>query len=161
MTTVTATRNVLRQVPGWAVAASLGLSLAGLAIASYLTVTHYTDPAALACPDTGVVNCTLVTTSPESMVFGVPLAVLGLAWAAGMAALCTPWAWHARGAWVDRARLVGSGAGAALVLYLVYAELFRIGAICLWCTAMHVTAVALFAVVLAARTAAARDAAPS
>ena len=43
--------------------------------------------------------------------------------------------------WVDRARLAVSGAGAAMVLYLVYVELFRIGAICLWCTAMHVTAV--------------------
>ncbi len=162
MTTATATRNTntIRRVPAWAVAASLGLSLAGVAIASYLTVTHYTDPAALACPDTGVVNCTLVTTSPESVVFGVPLAVLGLVWAAGMAALCGPWAWHARAAWVDRARLVGSGAGAAMVVYLVYTELFRIGAICLWCTAIHVTAVSLFAVVLAARTVA-RGAAPA
>ncbi len=155
-----ATRNTSGRVPGWAVAAGLGLSLAGVAIASYLTVTHYTDPAALACPDTGVVNCTLVTTSPESVVLGVPLAVLGLVWAVAMAALCTPWAWHARAAWVDRARLIGSGAGAAMVVYLVYTELFRIGAICLWCTAMHVTAVSLFAVVLAARTAA-RGAAPA
>jgi uncharacterized membrane protein len=38
-----------------------------------------------------------------------------------------------------------------MVLYLVYIELFRIGAICLWCTAIHVTAICLFAVVLAAR----------
>ena len=37
-----------------------------------------------------------------------------------------------------------------MVLYLIYVELFRIGAICLWCTAMHVTAVCLFAVVLVA-----------
>ena len=50
--------------------------------------------------------------------------------------------------WVDRTRLLVSGAGAAMVLYLVYVELFRIGAICLWCTAMHVTAVCLFAVIL-------------
>ena len=50
--------------------------------------------------------------------------------------------------WVDGARLVVAGAGAAMVLYLVYVELFRIGAICLWCTAMHVTAVCLFGVVL-------------
>ncbi len=140
-----------RWVPGWALAASLGLALAGVAIASYLTVTHYTDPAALACPDTGVVNCTLVTTSPESVVLGVPLAVLGLVWALAMTALCVPWAWRSRAAWVDRTRLVGAGAGASMVLYLVDTELFRIGAICLWCTAMHVTAVALFGVVLAAR----------
>ena len=38
-----------------------------------------------------------------------------------------------------------------MVVYLVYTELFRIGAICLWCTAMHVTALALFGVVMAAR----------
>jgi uncharacterized membrane protein len=57
---------------------------------------------------------------------------------------------------VDGARLAASGAGAAMVLYLVYIELFRIGAICLWCTAMHVTAVSLFAVVLAARATARR-----
>jgi uncharacterized membrane protein len=43
-----------------------------------------------------------------------------------------------------------------MVLYLVYVELFRIGAICLWCTAMHATAVCLFAVVLAARATARR-----
>jgi uncharacterized membrane protein len=114
-------------------------------------VTHYTDPAALACPDTGIVNCTLVTTSSWSVVFGVPLAVLGLVWAGAMTALTVPWAWRSGTPWVDGARLAVSGAGAAMVLYLVYVELFRIGAICLWCTAMHVTAVSLFAVVLAAR----------
>ena len=40
-----------------------------------------------------------------------------------------------------------------MVLYLVYVELFRIGAICLWCTAVHVTAVCLFGVILAGRAA--------
>jgi uncharacterized membrane protein len=153
MTTVSATkpRTATGRAPGWAVTASLSLSLVALAVASYLTVTHYADPSSLACPDSGVVNCTLVTTSPESMLLGIPVAVLGLAWAVGMVMLCTPWAWYARTAWVDRVRLVGSAAGAVFVIYLVYAELFRIGAICLWCTAIHVSTVALFAVVLAAR----------
>jgi uncharacterized membrane protein len=148
--TVGATR-ASRRVPGWACGASLGLSLAAVAIAAYLTVTHYTDPAALACPDTGIVNCTLVTTSSWSVLLGVPLAVLGLVWAIAMAALTVPWAWRSGAAWVDGARLVVSGAGAAMVLYLVYVELFRIGAICLWCTGMHLTAVCLFGVVLAVR----------
>jgi uncharacterized membrane protein len=116
-------------------------------------VTHYTDPAALACPDTGIVNCTLVTTSSWSVLLGVPLAVLGVVWAVVMASLTVPWAWRVRAPWVDAARLVVSGAGAATVVYLVYVELFRIGAICLWCTAMHVTAVCLFGVILAGRAA--------
>jgi len=150
---VTVARPVARRVPGWVSPTSLGLSLAAVAISSYLTVTHYTDPAALACPDTGIVNCTLVTTSSWSVLLGVPLAVLGVVWAVVMTALTTPWAWRSAARWVSGARLVVSGAGAAMVLYLVYVELFRIGAICLWCTAMHVTAVCLFGVILGGRTA--------
>jgi uncharacterized membrane protein len=145
--------SVIRRVPGWVSCTSLGLSLAAVAIASYLTVTHYTDPAALACPDTGIVNCTLVTTSSWSVVVGVPLAVLGVVWAVVMTALTTPWAWCSAARWVDGVRLAVSGAGAAMVVYLVYVELFQIGAICLWCTAMHVTAVCLFGVILGGRAA--------
>lgn len=137
------------RVAGWAKVASLGLALTAVAIASYLTVAHYTDPAALACPDTGIVNCALVTTSSWSVLLGVPVAVLGLIWAIVMTALTIPPAWS-YALWADRVRLALSGAGAAMVLYLIYVELFRIGAICLWCTAMHLTAVCLFAVVLVA-----------
>jgi uncharacterized membrane protein len=153
---MTVARTVARRVPGWVPLTSLGLSLAAAAIASYLTVTHYTDPTALACPDTGIVNCTLVTTSSWSVLLGVPLAVLGLVWALVMTALSTPWAWRSTVRWVDPARLVVSGGGAAMVLYLVYVELFRIGAICLWCTAMHATAVCLFGVILAGRATSAK-----
>ena len=137
--------------PTWAVGTSFVLALAALAVASYLTVTHYSDPSALACPATGVVNCTLVTTSSWSVLFGVPVALLGLIWAAAMTLLTSPWAWHRSESWVDRTRLAGAGAGAAMVVYLVYVELFRIGAICLWCTAIHVLAISLLGVVLAAR----------
>ena len=131
MTADTATRRVTRWVP----VVSLGLALAAVAIASYLTAAHYTDPAALACPDTGIVNCALVTTSSWSVILGVPLAVLGLVWALVMAGLTVPWAWRSGARWVDSIRLALSGAGAAMVLYLVYVELFRVGAICLWCSA--------------------------
>jgi uncharacterized membrane protein len=144
---------IRRRVPAWVPATSLSLSLVALAISSYLTVTHYSDPTALACPDTGIVNCTLVTTSSWSVVLGVPLAVLGLVWAVAMTGLTVPWAWRAAAPSVDDARLLVSGAGAAMVLYLVYVELFRIGAICLWCTAVHITAVCLLGVVLAGRAA--------
>ncbi len=154
------TAMTARRVPSWARVAALGLSLTAVAIASYLTVTHYTDPAALACPDTGIVNCALVTTSSWSVVLGVPLAVLGLVWAVTMTALSVPWSWDSGATWVDRMRLVVSGAGAGVVLYLVYLELFRIGAICLWCTAIHITAVCLFGMVLVAQ-ASTREASPA
>ena len=140
-----------RRAPLWACTSSLALSLAAVGISSYLTFTHYADPAALACPDTGVVNCTLVTTSSWSVMLGVPVAVLGLVWALAMAALTTPWAWRAEPPWVAGTRFVLAGAGAAMVVYLIYVELFRIGAVCLWCTAVHLTAIGLFGVVLASR----------
>jgi uncharacterized membrane protein len=115
-----APRTGARRVPGWVPVSSLGLSLVAVAIASYLTVAHYGDPTALACPDTGIVNCALVTTSSWSVVLGVPLAVIGLAWALVLTGLTLPWAWRAGPGWVDPVRLAVSGAGAAMVLHLVY-----------------------------------------
>jgi uncharacterized membrane protein len=139
-------------LPRWITPASLGLSILAVALTTYLTVTHYTDPAALACPNAGIINCTAVTTSSWSVVLGVPVAVLGLLWALGMTALSSPWAWRSAPRWVTTARLWMSGTGAVIVLYLVYVELFRVDAICLWCTGVHLTAIALFAVTLISRT---------
>ena len=138
-------------VSRWVLVTSCGLSLLAVALAAYLTVTHYTDPTALACPDTGIVNCTAVTTSQWSVLLGVPVALLGLLWGLGMAALNSPWAWSSPVPWFAGARLALAGAGAAMVLYLVYIELFRVDAICLWCTGVHITAIALFGVILASR----------
>ena len=137
-------------MPRWIMRTSLALSVLAVGLTGYLTATHYTDPAALACPDSGLINCTLVTTSSWSVLFGVPVAVWGLAWALGMTALTLPWAWRARSVWVDRLRLAGAAAGGVMVLYLVYIELFRVDAICIWCTGVHLTALALLGVVSAA-----------
>jgi len=143
--------TALRTVPRWVTLTSSALSLLAVGLTIYLTVTHYTDPGALACPDSGAINCTLVTTSSWSVVLGVPVAVVGLAWALAMTAVNLPRTWRSAPAWVDTARLALAGAGVATVLYLVYAELFGVGAICLWCTGVHLTALALFGVTLAAR----------
>ena len=124
------------------------MALAGLAVSAYLTVEHYSSSTTLACPETGVVNCVKVTTSSYSTLVGVPVALLGLLFFAAMSVLCAPVAWRASNPWVGRARLVGAVAGAVMVVYLVWAELFRIDAICLWCTGVHVVTLALFAVVV-------------
>jgi uncharacterized membrane protein len=140
-----------RVLPRWITITTLGLSLLAVGLTAYLTITHYTDPTALACPDTGIVNCTAVTTSSWSVILGVPVALIGLLWAASMTALNSSWAWRSSARWLDAARLVLSGAGALMVFYLVYVELFRVDAICLWCTGVHVNTIALFGVILAAR----------
>lgn len=134
--------------PRWIRACTLALSLAGLGISAYLTISHYLTPATLACPDTGIVNCAKVTTSPESVILGVPVALLGLLFYVFMAAITTPWAWRRRAPLLRRARIGGLVAGVAFVVYLIYTELFTLDAICLWCTAVHVLTVALFALVI-------------
>jgi uncharacterized membrane protein len=140
--------------PRWAAPSTVVLAGVGLALSAYLTVEHFRDPGTLACPATATVNCARVTTSEQASLFGVPVAVLGVVFFVAMLAACLPVAWRLRR--LERARLAVAATGVAFVAYLVYAELFLVDALCLWCTAVHVVAVALFAVV--AFTSAVRDA---
>jgi uncharacterized membrane protein len=136
------------RVPGWLPVASLLLVVAGIAVAGYLTVEHYTASTTLACPETGVVNCQKVTTSAQSVVVGIPVALLGLLYFAAMLPLCLPVAWRSA-RWELRSGRAGlSLVGVGFVVYLVYTELFTLNAICLWCTAVHVITLALFAVIV-------------
>jgi uncharacterized membrane protein len=132
----------------WARWGALGLSLAGLAVSTYLAVEHYSAASTLACPETGLVNCQKVTTSPESIVIGVPVAVWGLAFFTFLVAVTAPPAWRAEHVWLDRIRVGLSFAGVASVMYLIYVELFVIDAVCLWCTVVHLLTIALFAVLV-------------
>jgi len=147
-------RDRTATTPLWLQLTTLALSLCGLGVSLYLTVAHYTTPATLACPDTGVINCAKVTTSPESVVFGVfPVAVLGLAFYLFMTAVNSPWAWRADWPVLRWARLGSLIAGVAFVLYLIYTELFTLDAICLWCTSIHIITFLLFALVVPTATA--------
>jgi uncharacterized membrane protein len=123
------------------------LAVAGILVAGYLTVEHYTGSTSLACPETGVVNCQKVTTSEQSAVFGVPVAPLGLVFFVVMLVACLPAAWRLTQPVIRFGRLAVAVAGVGFVVYLLYAELFVLDAVCLWCTAVHVLTVALFAVV--------------
>jgi uncharacterized membrane protein len=129
------------------VALTFGASLAGVAVSGYLTVVHFTSSAILICSGSGLIDCERVTTGPYSELFGVPVAILGLAWWVAMAALTSPWAWGAADPRIGWLRLGLAAAGVVFVLYLVWAELFPIGAICLWCTVVHVLAFVLFVAV--------------
>jgi uncharacterized membrane protein len=140
--------------PGWAWPVTLLLSVAGIGVATYLTYAHYHGVTALACPESSTVNCAKVTTSSQSEIFGVlPVADLGLAYFVGMAVLCTPWAWNSERRELAWLRIAAVAAGVGMVIYLVYAELFQIDAICIYCTAVHGLTLALFVAVLMAETA--------
>ena len=125
--------------------AGSALAQVGLALASYLTYAHYADARALVCSDKGTINCLKVTTSSYAVQHGVPLAVLGLVFFAVMLPLQLPAAWSRSDPHLRRARLAVAGVGAAAAVWLVWVELFRLDAVCLYCTGVHIVAVALFA----------------
>lgn len=119
--------------------------MVGFAVAGYLTFEHYTSSTSLSCPaGGGAINCLKVTTSIYSMIHGVPVAVLGLVFFAVMAVLQSPPAWRSDRLEIRAARVVWSLVGVGTALWLVYAELFKIDAICLWCSAVHVITLAVF-----------------
>src|SRR5579872_2618461 len=131
-------------VPVWFQLVTWVLSLAGLGVSIYLTIAHFTDKPLAGCSESGAINCTKVTTSPQSFVFGIPVAVLGLAFFIAAVALMSPWAWRWARREVALIRIASLVVGVGFVLYLVYTELFTIGAICLYCTSVHVITFLLF-----------------
>lgn len=124
----------------WAVKAAW---LAGLLVAAYLTVEHFTASATLVCSSGAVVNCQQVTTSSYSLLFGVPVALLGLLYfvAGGIFGWLLAPRWPAGR--VHAAGTLLTGVGVGFVLYLVWAEM-QLGQICSWCTVIHVLIVGLF-----------------
>ena len=139
------------RAPRWAPIVTLPLALLGLGLSTYLTYVHYAEPRALSCPDTGVVNCTKVTTSPESMLFGFfPVALAGALFFLFVTALMLPVAWRSTSRLIGQLRLAAAIAGVGMVCYLVYVEAVEVKALCLYCTGVHVIMFALFVAVLAA-----------
>jgi uncharacterized membrane protein len=130
--------------PRWPALVGTVASVLGLAVAGYLTFEHFTSSTSLACSDNGVVNCLKVTTSSYSAVAGVPVALLGLAYFGVMLVLQLPAMWQRPDRGLRLARLGWSVVGLGTALYLLFAELFIIDAICLWCTAVHVLTLVLF-----------------
>lgn len=124
---------------------SFVLAIAGLVISGYLSYEHFTGSKTLACSDTGLVNCLKVTTSQWSVILGLPVAVAGFAFFAGMVLFCLPMRavanWHVL-------RIVCCVIGIGMVLWLVYVELFKVDAICVWCTSVHVITLALLGCVI-------------
>jgi uncharacterized membrane protein len=121
------------------------LCVLGIGISGYLTAAHYTQGVMLACPTVGVINCERVTSSPQSTVGPVPVPILGLVWFAVLAGLVAA---PGTGA-IRTVRAAWALGGLGFVFYLIYAELFLVGSICLWCTAVHVLVFALCLIMLA------------
>lgn len=132
-------------------AALAAIALFGLAVASYLTFVKLTGGTAVCGPLGG---CDTVEASDYSTILGIPVSVLGMAYA--VAVLGTVLAWWRTG---DRRALVGTYllgvVGTMGAAYLMYLQLFVIGAICVWCMAFDTSVVVglVAAVVVYRRTA--------
>ena len=119
--------------------AAVVASLAGLGVSLFLTVLHY-QGVVPGCPTTGPINCDAVLSSRYAVVAGtsIPTSALGIVWFAISAALWIAGRRRAIYAW--------SATGVAYVIGLVFIEIVLLGAICLWCTAVHVLVLAQFLV---------------
>jgi uncharacterized membrane protein len=136
---------------------SVGLGAVGLAMSTYLSIVHVlSSQVPLLCPAGDLVNCEQVTTSPQAYVGPVPVAYLGVFWFLIMMALSAS-ALAEREGLASALSLVWTTAGLLFVFYLICAELFLIGAICLWCTAVHALVIALFLLAVGATGAAESD----
>jgi uncharacterized membrane protein len=125
---------------------SLLLTLIGIGIATYLTIAHYDSHVSLVCSAKGAIDCEAVTTSAQSKLFGLPVAVLGLAYFIGMVPWHLPAAWRSPDPRIKIGRLLYGASGIVFVCYLIYAEAIIIKKICLWCTGVHITTFVLFIV---------------
>lgn len=105
------------------------LSLAGAAIAAYLTYAHYRGVAPV-CTTGG---CEEVQTSEYAEILGVPVAVLGLA--GYLALLATTLTRLLEAAAAAVAMALG---GLGFALYLVYVQFGILDAVCVWCMASDV-----------------------
>lgn len=139
----------------WRPITATAVCLVGLGLAAFLTWGHYFDQAAISksCPlgssgGTGVIDCGAVTSSPESVIFHLPVALYGLVYFVAMLGLNLPVAWRSTSALVARARLGLVVAGMGFVLYLVAVELLEVHHLCLYCTGTHLMQFVLFLLVV-------------
>lgn len=119
---------------------SLVLSIAGIAVAGYLTYVHY-NVGALVC---GVGDCEIVQSSKYSQMFGIPIAIFGLLMYLAILALII--VRYTMEEWSDLAStgiLVLLIAGTIYAAYLTYLELEVIRAICQWCVISAILTVLL------------------
>ena len=112
----------------------------GLAIALYLSAVKLAGGVPVCLASGG---CETVATSEYSVLFGIPVAILGALFSAALLTVIV-----AATIWHDRRMLYGAYAlalfGVVFVAYLTYLELFVIHAICQWCVGYAIAMIVTF-----------------
>ena len=121
----------------------IALSVIGMIASAYSTYEHYQllseSSKGSFCDISAEVSCSAVNSSPYSEVMGIPTAFMGLIWFIVLVILC--YAVESKHKFCKPAPFylfAWSIIGLLTIIWLVYAELFLIGAICLVCTVVHI-----------------------
>ncbi len=123
--------------------------VAGVGVSIYLTAVHFAG-IPLACPTNAAINCEQVLSSSYAVVAGsaVPTSAAGIIWFAVSAALAgAVLSSHSAPFW-SRLQVGWSALGLLTVLFLVYLEIVRLGAVCVWCSVAHALVLLIFLVAL-------------
>lgn len=105
------------------------LGFLGFLDATYLTILHYKNAIP---PCTLAGGCETVLTSQYSMLFGIPISLIGVVYYITVLALLLVWIQTKRVKWLTLL-VVLTGAGLAVAIYLVYLQAFVLHAFCQYC----------------------------
>ena len=135
--------GMMRRIPTkYIFLAMAGLALLGFLDSTFLTIEHYVHDPSL-CSPTG--SCSIVLSSPYSVIFGIPTSLLGVLYYLGVFVFSVVYVYtqHRKiglaAAWLTLAGFLAS-------FVFVYIQLFVIHAICPYCMVSAATSTALFAV---------------
>jgi uncharacterized membrane protein len=106
------------------------LAAAGIAVSSLSLYHHYDTAGSSFCDFGGSFNCDMVNRSIYSRIFGIPVALIGIAGYTALLALAT---WLRARPDAPRLLLATSFAGFAFALYLTYIEAFILVVWCVLC----------------------------
>jgi dihydroorotate dehydrogenase len=119
------------------------LSSLGLMDALYLTYEHY-YPLTLVCPNWGIIDCGKVVNGPYSTIFGLPLGLYGsFFYITVFATIILIRKFKEQYVWKYFAIIISSFAF-LFSIYLVFVQIFIIGAICIYCCFSALTSTLIF-----------------
>ncbi|MBI2644908.1 vitamin K epoxide reductase family protein [Candidatus Uhrbacteria bacterium] len=133
-------QNLTAIFPKWLIWTMAGIAFAGFADAAYLTANHYFG-IPLIC--TIVHGCDIVTTSSYSLLFGIPVALLGLFYYLMVFLLFAVAIDTQKKKFASLAMMV-TPAGLVASLYFLYLQIFVIRALCFYCLISVGTSALLF-----------------
>jgi uncharacterized membrane protein len=123
------------------------LDLIGLVIASYLSITELTPGGAPVCTvnGVGIAGCVTVAHSQYSRILGIPVAVFGVGLSITLFCLAIWW-WRTNNYQILLAHYLLSGVGVAFEGWFQFAQIFLIGAVCVWCESYGISLILRFVI---------------